>query len=66
MSTLMHQAAVGSSIDAVMVDPGAIVQNYNRQQQQQASSKRAEEQRENRRNSRRKSCVKSRPLSRNV
>ena len=36
----------GSSIDAVMVDPGAVVQNYNRQQQQQASAKRAEEQRE--------------------
>ncbi|MBN0452271.1 hypothetical protein JTM50_36240, partial [Pseudomonas aeruginosa] len=24
----------GSSIDAVMVDPGAVVNNYNRQQQQ--------------------------------
>ena len=36
----------GSSIDAVMVDPGAVVQNYNRQQKQKASAKRAEEQRE--------------------
>ena len=36
----------GSSIDAVMVDPGAVVQNYNREQQQKASAKRAEEQRE--------------------
>ena len=51
-------AGGGSSIDAVMVDPGAVVNNYNRQQQQQASARRAAEQRENRRNSRRKSYEK--------
>lgn len=34
------------AIDAVMVDPGALVQNHNRQQQQQDSARRAQQQRE--------------------
>lgn len=36
----------GSSIDAVMVDPGAVVQQYNRQQQQQTDAQRAQQQRD--------------------
>lgn len=36
----------GSSIDAVMVDPGAMVQQYNRQQQQQTDAQRAQQQRD--------------------
>ena len=35
----------GSDIDAVMVDPGAVVSQYNRQQNQQSDSQRAEQQR---------------------
>ncbi|WP_414708395.1 cell envelope integrity protein TolA, partial [Pseudomonas sp. UBA6276] len=36
----------GSDIDAVMVDPGAVVEQYNRQQNQKSDSQRAEQQRE--------------------
>lgn len=36
----------GSPIDAVMVDPGAVVQQYNRQQQQQTDAQRAQQQAE--------------------
>ncbi|MBA2815180.1 cell envelope integrity protein TolA [Candidatus Pantoea persica] len=35
-----------SDIDAVMVDPGAVVEQYNRQQNQQSDSQRAEQQRQ--------------------
>jgi colicin import membrane protein len=56
----------GGSIDAVMVDPGAVVDQYNRQQDQQASARRAAEQRESRRSSRLRRCVKSRLRNRRV
>ncbi|MBG6244305.1 cell envelope integrity protein TolA [Candidatus Symbiopectobacterium sp. 'North America'] len=36
-------ASGGSAIDAVMVDPNAVVEQYNRQQQQQSDAKRAEQ-----------------------
>lgn len=36
----------GSDIDAVMVDPGAVVEQYNRQQNQKSDSQRAEQQRQ--------------------
>lgn len=36
----------GSDIEAVMVDPGAVVEQYNRQQNQQSDSQRAEQQRQ--------------------
>lgn len=38
--------AGGEVIDAVMVDPGAVTEQYNRQQQQETDAKRAEQQRQ--------------------
>lgn len=56
----------GSDIDAVMVDPGAVVSQYNRQQNQQSDSQRAEQQRKSRRSSRLKSCNRNRLLNSSV
>lgn len=53
----------GTVVGAVMVDPGAVVEQYNRQQQQSNDAQRAEKQRQKRRSNRPKSFSRSRRSS---
>lgn len=65
-SGLMGGGEGGQVIDAIMVDPNAMVENFNQQQQQQANAKQAQAQREKKRSSRKKNYVRKSRVSRNV
>lgn len=53
----------GSVVGAVMVDPGAVVEQYNRQQQQSNDAQRAEKQRQKKRNNKPKNFSRSKRRS---